>query len=156
MASPAAAIAAQRPHFDSLRLQLGYSYGAYDDAALPSERYEPGFRPGDCLPHCPIERKGAPGSIVDLHEGLGCLLLLSSKAPPLEGVSKTLTTLREGVDFTGALSARLAAVDPALAGLLVRPDGHIAAIFREETLTLSAVEEALTQVFGLPLIAKEV
>ena len=64
--------------------------------------------------------------------------------------------LRDGVDFTGALSARLAAVDPALAGLLVRPDGHIAATFREETLTLSAVEEALTQVFGLPLMAKEV
>lgn len=152
----AAAIAAQRPHFDSLRLQLGYSYGGYDDAALPSERYEPGFRPGDCLPHCPIERKGAACSIVDLPEDLGCLLLLSAKAPPLEGISKTLTTLREGVDFTGSLSERLAAVDPALAGLLVRPDGHIAATFREEMLTLSAVEEALTQVFGLPLMAKEV
>ena len=151
-----AAITAQRPHFDSLRLQLGYSYGGYDDSALPSEHYDPSFRPGDCLPHCPIERKGVPGSIVDLPEGLNCLLLLSSRVPPFEGALKALTTLQEGVDFTGSFSARLAAVDPALAGLLVRPDGHIAASFHEEALTPSAVEEALAQVFCLPLVAKEV
>ena len=150
-----AAIAAQRPHFDSLRLQLGYRYGDYDDSALPADHYAPAFRPGDCLPHCPIEREGVRGSIVDLPEGLGCTLLLSSKAPRPEGVPAALTMLQEGIDFAGAFSGQLAAVDPSLAALLVRPDGHIAACFREDELTLSAIEEAYITVYDLTPAQKE-
>ena len=144
----AAALAAQLPHFDSLRLQIDYSYGGYDDSALPSHVFEPKLRVGDCLPHCEIEHGGKRRSILTLQAGSGCQLFLTQGTARPSGRWPELTVWVDGEDFTGPWSDQVGAILPGVAGLLVRPDGHIAAQFFPETLTNEGLGAALAAVYG--------
>jgi len=54
----------------------------------------------------------------------------------------------DGEDFTGPWSDQVGAILPRVAGLLVRPDGHIAAQFFPETLTDEALGAAIDAVYG--------
>ena len=117
-----AAIEAQRPHFDSLNLQLGYRYGSSPEADLNISCYTPSFLEGDFLPR--IE-------LVDQPWLLGLLPIdeYSLVAGP-DGQSwqqSGLTTLVEAQDFSPIESFWGRAGLGRSGALLIRPDGHIAA-----------------------------
>lgn len=143
----AAAIAAQKPHFDSLRLQIGYSYGGYDDTALGIDDYRPQMRPGDVVPHHAIKYQGHEISLTEFVQGAGFTLLLRNDidAPALD--DNRLRVVKDGVDFKAAKdwSTRLRAHDEDLAALLVRPDGHIAAHFTADALCADNITGALAR-----------
>ncbi|MEE3120682.1 MAG: FAD-dependent monooxygenase, partial [Pseudomonadota bacterium] len=131
----AAAIAAQKPHFDSLRLQVGYSYGEHDDTSLGIDDYRPLFRIGDSVPHHKVTINGADISLTEYLQGAQFTLLVSRHHQPPKGEIAQLRILHDGTDFIGDWSAELAEYDANLAALLVRPDGHIAAHFHAEGLS---------------------
>jgi 2,4-dichlorophenol 6-monooxygenase len=136
-----AAIEVQRPHFDSLGLQLGYRY-AQEQQRNPEETdisdYQPSYSVGSRLPHFWL--KGEGGSAVSILELLAAnqFSLLVTAAHPgwqaaLDGIDIPVLCLCEGVDFTGlneVWSEQSALVDTA--AVLVRPDGHIAAVFARQ------------------------
>lgn len=123
------AIAAQAEHFDSLRLQLGYVYGAHrDDRALyPINKFEPQHIIGARLPHAVLDRGG---STLDLVDPRGFTLLTGRGGAAWEQLlSSTGVPLRvcvEGRDFTLANGDWSASAGLAPDGaLMLRPDAHI-------------------------------
>ncbi|MEG9861038.1 MAG: FAD-dependent monooxygenase [Parvularculales bacterium] len=144
----AGAIAAQKLHFDSLRLQIGYSYGGHDDTALGIDDYRPQFRIGDCLPHCAVNHKQATLPLIELVQSGHFTLLLrdNQEVPPIS--DERLDIMRDGIDFTGNWSEQLAAWDDNLAALLVRPDGHIAAHFLAGSVSEKNVSAAIARVLA--------
>lgn len=139
----AAAIRAQKPHFDSLRLQVGYSYGDYDDTGLGIDDYRPLFRIGDIVPHHRTVINGADISLTEYLQGTQFTLLVNRHHQSPKGEIAQLNMLHDGTDFTGDWSARLKEYDADLAALLVRPDGHIAAHFCAADLSQNNVARAL-------------
>lgn len=118
------AVAAQRSHFDSIRLQLGYRYGGEASAedAAPINLYEPRAQVGGRLPH----RALTDGrSTLDLVAVAGLTVLLPREAGAVS-LDDTLpwTVFREGQDFALA-DGQLNGQTPADAAILVRPDQHI-------------------------------
>jgi 2-polyprenyl-6-methoxyphenol hydroxylase-like FAD-dependent oxidoreductase len=144
----AAAIAMQAEHFDSLRLQLGYVYGALRDidAGTPINVYVPRVIVGARLPHAVL----ADGrSSLDLIDPSGLVLLAGSAGtvwvPLVERVDAPLKLLVEGTDFglaagSWAESVGLSAGD----ALMLRPDGHILHIaYASDPEGLRAMVDAL-------------
>lgn len=124
-----AAVAHQKDHFDSLRLQLGYIYGEHRsiDDHLPISEYHPRVVPGAYLPHCALV---GDGSILDLVSGSGLTLIAGPAADVGMLVSDSslvpVKRVTEGRDFTpaeGGWADRMG-LSPA-AAILVRPDRHI-------------------------------
>ena len=138
-----AAIAEQKPHFDSLRLQVGYSYGNHDDTGLGIDDYRPLFRIGDSVPHYRIAINGTDISLTEYLQGTQFTLLVSRHHQPPKGEIAQLRILQDGTDFTGDWSAGLAQYDAGLAALLIRPDGHIAEHFHAADLSKDNVAQAL-------------
>jgi 2,4-dichlorophenol 6-monooxygenase len=105
-----AALAMQKDHFDSLRLQLGYAYGdaLKDDAFTPISAFTPKAVEGARLPHV---RQADGRSSLDLVARDGFTLL---RGPGWQGRAEADAPLRI-VDHDGET-------------LLVRPDGHILAV----------------------------
>ena len=137
MADPAAraavqeAIAAQREHFDSLALQLGYVYG--DPGVPPPDvsAFEPTFRRGARLPHAWIERDGRRLSTLDLVDDKDFTLLIGSGGADWRAAARAASIpvrlLEAGLDFvdpSGEWTQRSGL--PSGGALLVRPDGHVA------------------------------
>lgn len=131
-AAVAQAIQAQRPHFDSIRLQLGYAYhssaivesgaaesGGQDDISL----YTPSYEPGALLPHEWIEEAGKRKSILSELPGDRFTLVCgpSSVVGNNTEFNGTVKILRR--DMPWPQEAGLSESG----ALLIRPDGHIAA-----------------------------
>ncbi len=124
-----AAVTAQKDHFDSLRLQLGFAYGGTlkDDDLLPISQFTPKAVAGARLPHMAL----ADGrSTLDLIAFEGFTLLTGPdpeawrgfKAPP----GAPLRRLVAGTDFVTSAGDWAGAMGLSRDGaLLVRPDGHI-------------------------------
>lgn len=133
----AAAIEAQRPHFDSFALQLGYQY-ASDAIVNPGEApdfsdisaYVPRYVAGASLPHHWVTRNGTRVSILSLLPASGFCLLAGPEghewASAAEALDPIVTVLREGVDFepVGESWTERAGM-PSDGALLLRPDAHI-------------------------------
>ena len=124
-----AAIAFQKDHFDSLRLQLGYAYGdaLAADATLPISAFTPKAVVGARLPHVAL-RNGH--STLDL-VGLDGFTLISGPTSDgwrsvIERLRMPATLVAEGRDFharSGKWAVRMGL--DADGALLVRPDAHI-------------------------------
>ncbi len=133
----AEAIERQRPHFDSLALQLGFSYDPGDEPIGDVSRFVPRAVAGRRLPHGWLTIDGERHSVLDLLDPAAfTVLLLDDRAeepdlPP--GVPVTVARLRGDDPEAQAWAAAIG-----LAGrpaVLVRPDGHI--------LTVAADADAL-------------
>lgn len=156
-------IAQQGAHYRSWGLDLGTCYGAglVIPDGLPTtvqntEYYTPVVRPGGRLPHCWVQTGDRRVSTLDLIQRDRFTLLTSSGAytswlaasasdtmPPI-----ALVPLGAGAPSrTGTEGAAL----PGLAesdALLVRPDGHIAAVVQHGDDPARALRETLTTLAG--------
>ncbi len=120
----------QADHYDVTVLDLGFGYESpavvADDTPPPEVGNEvtdvpTSTRPGQRLPHAPIEREGATGSTLDLVDPSGFVLLVGSDHSAWDGAPVPVVEVH-GADDTWS-TIRGIADDGAI---LVRPDGHVA------------------------------
>jgi len=126
----AAAIERQRPHFDSLALQLGFSYDPADDPIDDVARFVPRAVAGRRLPHGWLTIDGDRRSVLELLDpDAFTLLLLDDRADVPEmpaGVPVTTVRLRGDDPAVRAWAMAVGLEDsPAV---LVRPDGHVLSV----------------------------
>ncbi|MEP0707657.1 MAG: FAD-dependent monooxygenase [Parvibaculum sp.] len=137
-----AAIEAQRPHFDSFNLQLGYRYASAALAGAPPlipasgidiSRYEPSWEVGAHLPHRWVSRGGERVSLLSLRDPARFSLLAGPAASAWRKAADgfALHAISPGRDFTDEDDWSALTGLPADGALLVRPDGHIACRFDE-------------------------
>jgi hypothetical protein len=127
----AEAVAHQRDHFDSLRLQLGYTYGDAPDADkdAPISMFRPRATVGARLPHVLLQDDR---SSLDLVAADRFTLVAGAagagwrKAQLAWPVPVTLQL--QGVDFACATDFAAAMGLGPEGAILVRPDGHILAL----------------------------
>src|SRR5829696_5302244 len=122
-----AAIERQRPHFDSLALQLGFSYDPADEPIGDVARFVPRAVAGRRLPHGWLTIDGDRRSVLELLDpDAFTVLLLDDRADAPEtpsGVPVTAVRLR-GDDPAVRAWAATVGLDGSPA-VLVRPDGHV-------------------------------
>ncbi len=135
----ARAVEAQKPHFDSFDLQLGYRYQSaaiYEPAPIPEitdvSDYQPSWDAGAHFPHRWVSAKGGTVALQSLLSA-SRFTLLCGPAAAQPDCNKMFDQLRFGTDFD-----RLSEQDegwavqtglPDSGAVLIRPDGHIAARF---------------------------
>ena len=133
------AVEAQRPHFDSFNLQLGYCYASaavLDAPALKSaaevniSNYVPSWLPGAHLPHRWLTHHGVRKSLLALVPANRFTLIAGPEASGWSAAATdtSVNLLGFGADFSDETSgwSDLTGL-PADGALLVRPDGHIVA-----------------------------
>lgn len=135
-----AAIEAQRPHFDSFNLQLGYRYAsaALADAPplIPASEidisdYRPSWDVGAYLPHRWVSRGGEEVSLLSLRDPARFTLLAGPAASAWRKAAEGLglATISSGCHFTDEEDWPALTGLPGEGALLIRPDGHIACRF---------------------------
>ena len=126
----AAAIERQRPHFDSLALQLGFSYDPGDEPIDDVARFVPRAVAGRRLPHGWLTIDGVRRSVLELLDpDAFTLLLLDDRADAPEMPSGVpVTTVRLGGDDRGVRAWAAAVGLDGRPAVLVRPDGHILSV----------------------------
>ena len=123
----AAAVEVQRPHFDSLNLQLGYGYGAaVDPDSIDISAYEPSFEVGRVLPHTPLRTNdGTSNWLLGRLSATEFSLVAGPRGQAWQAAG--LPVLVEIRDFTLATGNWWQQAGlPEGGALLIRPDGHIA------------------------------
>lgn len=149
------AVAIQKDHFDSLRLQLGYIYGANSelDAQLSVGDYRPHAVAGAYLPHKVLTEGG---SILDLIMPTGLTLIVGQGQKRLidqiEQSDLPVVTRLEGRDFQikeGQLAEQMGLSGSF--GLLVRPDRHILYVWDGSEEGLTEMEAAYRSYFAVPM-----
>ncbi len=147
-----AAVAAQRPHFDSFALQLGYRYASaaiLEPAPIPEvtdvSDYRPSWDAGAHFPHHWVEVSGQTVPLQSLLPANRFTLLSGPTAESMQ-LDPLIAEVRYGVDFDVADDwwAHTGLADAG--ALLIRPDGHIAARFQAPSA--QAVEAALDRILA--------
>ena len=127
-------IANQREHFDSLALQLGFVYGSDGCEHADVADFKPRLLVGGRMPHAWLERAGTTIPLLDLLDDRHFTLLVGgSHASGLRHAASAADTqvrvVAQGIDFDDPQdSLRRFANLTAGEAILVRPDGHVAAI----------------------------
>ncbi|MEQ9144488.1 MAG: FAD-dependent monooxygenase [Parvibaculaceae bacterium] len=134
----APSVAAQKPHFDSFNLQLGYRYVSAAVAGadplpaaadIETSAFTPSWEPGVRLPHRWVIKDGKPVSLLSLLPSNRFTLVAGPRANgAFDAVSGAIHRMTVGHDYRDDSFDWTAATGlPEEAALLVRPDGHIAA-----------------------------
>jgi hypothetical protein len=158
----AAAIAQQGPHYRSWGRDLGVRYerGVMIDDRLPApvsdpEFYIPSVRAGGRLPHVWLEERDRRMSSLDLVSRDDLTLLVSERSHAEWSVAAqglSLSVAQVGDAGHDIFHTGVAGADPD--ALLVRPDGHIAALLHSERDGTRALRQALHIIGGLAPIHK--
>ncbi len=135
----APAIELQRPHFDSLNLQLGYRYVSdaiidaeplERDAAIDISRYIPSTQTGAILPHQWVQKDGETRSLMSLVPMDRFTLLVGPDggewANLIERSTAPIELLVDGLNFETDAEWHGFSDLPDQGALLIRPDRHIA------------------------------
>ncbi|MCX5471515.1 FAD-dependent monooxygenase [Alcaligenes sp. A-TC2] len=121
------AIAAQRPHFDALEIEIGYCYGEHVTHDSDTD-YVPVLQAGTRLPHVWLDTaEQSPHSSLDAYaKHQYTLLLCGLQAGETEG-QKTLEQAGIGLaHLCSSASGRSASpIFASGSAVLVRPDGHV-------------------------------
>ena len=156
-----AAIEAQRPHFDSFNLQLGYRYASAalaDAQPLPAASeidiscYEPSWDVGAHLPHRWVASGGERVSLLSLRDPARFTLLAGPAAAAWARAARAqdMHCLVADEDFTdGEDWEALTGLTPEGA-LLLRPDGHIACRFAAPIDAPRELQQRMASLLGLP------
>ncbi|MEP2828797.1 FAD-dependent monooxygenase [Parvibaculum sp.] len=159
-----AAIEAQRPHFDSFNLQLGYRYNSAALADAPpllaaSEiditNYEPSWDVGAHLPHRWVVSGGEKVSLLSLRDPARFMLLAGPAATAWASAARAqgMQCLVAGQDFTDSEDWRALTGLADAGALLVRPDGHIACRFSAPIEAPRELQRRMALLLGLPALA---
>jgi 2-polyprenyl-6-methoxyphenol hydroxylase-like FAD-dependent oxidoreductase len=147
----AEAVAAQKPHFDSFNLQLGYRYtrGAiYRPAPAPAltdvSDYQPSWDAGAHFPHRWVTVNGTRQALQQLLPANRFTLMYGPHAPRMN-CDNYLHEIRWGADFLDDSDWAEQTGLPHAGAFLIRPDGHIAARFEQ------LADEALANVMDFVL-----
>jgi 2-polyprenyl-6-methoxyphenol hydroxylase-like FAD-dependent oxidoreductase len=131
----AQAVEAQRPHFDSFDLQLGYRYASgaiHEPAPLPTitdvSDYRPSWDAGAHFPHRWVQVNGKTVALQTLLSPSRFTLLCGPGAPDV-ALEPSIDRLSAGADYTDSDDWAAQTGLPAEGAVLIRPDGHIAARF---------------------------
>ncbi|HEY4344306.1 MAG TPA: FAD-dependent monooxygenase [Parvibaculum sp.] len=158
----AAAVEAQRPHFDSFNLQLGYRYassaviGAAELTPITDidiTNYEPSWLPGAHVPHRWVTHENARVSLLALLSMDRFTLLAGPAGGVWENAAATssMNCLSAGKDFNDeTLDWQSMTGLPDDGALLIRPDGHIACRFEKSPADPSHhLHQQMTQLLAL-------
>lgn len=148
------AVERQRPHFDSVALQLGYSYDHRAEPILDVTDFTPLAEVGKRLPHGWLDMDGTPTAVTDLidRRGFTVLLLESEIDEPVHFSDAPVAVVR--LDRRTADVAQWSSevgLDGA-AAVLVRPDGHILDV-AEAPDEVSRFGDAIASLLGSALPA---
>jgi len=148
----AEAIEAQRPHFDSFDLQIGYRYSSSaicEPAAIAEitdvSNYLPSWDAGAHFPHRWIEVEGQAVPIQNWFAANQFTLLEGPGVQQIDGYVGA-AQVQFGKDFSDTLSWQDLTGLADDGAVLIRPDGHIGARF--ECLTKERAETALNQILA--------
>lgn len=123
----------QREHFDSLALQLGFTYGKAATTFGNISHFKPELEVGARFPHAWLRQNGKSISSLDLLSDTRFTLFIGENASVIKmPLDFPLTIVRPGLDFvdeSGRFIALLGLTEKR--AVLVRPDGHIAAILTD-------------------------
>ncbi len=148
----AQAVAAQKPHFDSFDLQLGYRYDSpaiHHPTPIPEitdvSDYQPSWDTGAHFPHRWVKKNGETQPLQSLFSASRFTLLCGPEAQLMEG-DKLFDQLTFGGDFEDgeAWTSQTALADTG--AVLIRPDGHIAARFN--TVRSDEVKSVMTKILA--------
>lgn len=144
------AIEAQRPHFDSIQLQLGYRYHSdaligssppSDEAIIDISNYIPSYEVGALVPHEWVQTEAGKQSLLSsLCHNRFNLIALSADWQQA-GQDNDLNVIKAPARWANL---------PELNGihaLLVRPDGHIAARYDSQSNT-TALQHDIATILG--------
>lgn len=123
----------QREHFDSLALQLGFTYGDVPASFGNISHFKPELKVGSRLPHAWLLKDSKAISSLDLLSDTKFTLFVGEDADDLRMPQDLpLSVVRLGQDFTdesGRFTTLLGLTETH--AVLVRPDGHIAALMTD-------------------------
>ena len=153
----AEAVAYQKDHFDSLRLQLGYTYGTAPDPDedLPISVFRPRAVVGGRLPHLQLQDGR---SSIDLVASDAFTLIAGAAGTAwrhaFDGSPVPVTLRLQGLDFACNTDFATVMGLGADGAILVRPDGHILALATcAGTGSTRHLAAALTDYLTIPAIA---
>jgi hypothetical protein len=145
-------VEAQRPHFDSFNLQLGYRYASHaihEPAPVPEitdvSDYRPSWDAGAHFPHRWVHKNGQTVPLQSLLSANRFTLLCGPTAGT-PGTDSTIDQLRSGDDYEDSEAWESLTGLPAAGAVLIRPDGHIAARF--QSVAADAVESVMHNILA--------
>lgn len=150
----ASAVEHQRPHFDSVALQLGYSYDNRADPITDVTDFVPWAVPGRRLPHGWLELNGIRTAVIDLisHDGFTALLLNTDIEEPTITVHAPVSVVRLDPNADDVAYWMSSVGLHAASALLIRPDGHILAV-AETPDEVSSFSDAIASLLSQPRLA---
>jgi 2,4-dichlorophenol 6-monooxygenase len=148
------AIEHQRPHFDSVALQLGYSYDHRAEPILDVTDFTPRAEAGKRLPHGWLDINGTPTAVMDLisRDGFTVLTMDSDIDGPTHVGDAPVAVIqldRRAPDVAKWSSE--VGLDGASA-VLIRPDGHILDI-AESPDEVARFRDTIASLLGSPFPA---
>ncbi len=145
------AIEHQRPHFDSVALQLGYSYDPQAEPIVDVTDFTPRAEAGKRLPHGWLDMDGTATPVMDLisRDGFTVLMMDGDINEPAHVGDAPVAVVRldrHAADVAQWLSE--VGLDGA-AAVLIRPDGHILDV-AEAPDEVSRFGDAIASLLGGP------
>ncbi|MCV7277357.1 DUF3500 domain-containing protein [Mycolicibacter arupensis] len=140
----------QRPHFDSVALQLGFSYDPDEPGITDVTDFQPRAITGRRLPHGWLDAGGSRTAVLDLVESAAfTVLLLDSATAPAINPRYPVTVVRLDRDAPDVADWIKAVELTDVTALLIRPDGHILAVAHQPA-ELAGFEPAIHRLLDGP------